>query len=110
MELINMYAMPIMLVIFVIYLMISQLMKAKRFKEQSEALYDELKKGDYIKTYAGMYGEIVKIEILDLETGQRERVVTLKLDDTSTIRIDINGIFAVIPELKPKKKRATKKA
>ncbi len=82
----------VMLVLLVgMYIMSS--IKRKKYNQETAAMLDSLKPGDKIKTYSGIYGEIVAIR----ETTDG-KVVTLKLGDedhVSYMSVDSGVIYCI---------------
>ena len=110
-EFLKVYGPFLLLALFLIYLIAVNVYRAKKYNKEAQALIDSLKTGDYVKTYSGIYGSVVKVNEKTLKSGAVERMVKLQLDDNSYLTIDANAIYAVINELKPKpvKKVAAKK-
>jgi preprotein translocase YajC subunit len=110
-EFLGTYGPFILLALFLVYLIGMNLYRAKKYNKEAQLLLESLKIGDYVKTYAGFFGTVEKIEEKALENGAIEKMVTLKLGEASTIVIDANSIFMIVNDFKPKapKPKPTKK-
>ena len=110
MDFFNTYGPYILLGIFLIFLIVTNVVRNKKYASQTNDLLTSLKKGDYVKTYSGIYGTILKIEEIKNENlVQPEKIVTLETGENSSIRIDIRAVMQLVNEFKPKVKKATDK-
>ncbi|MFA6860758.1 MAG: preprotein translocase subunit YajC [Clostridia bacterium] len=88
------WILPIVLLAILIGMFAFNTFRQKKYRESAEKLVSELKVGDKVKTYSGMYGTIVEIQNLD--SG---KVAVLKTGTENFVgfySIDINAIYSVV--------------
>ena len=84
----------ILLVLIVVSLGFS-MMKRNRYRRETDSLYENLKVGDKVKTYAGIFGEIKEIKeaedgslVIVLKTGDDKKPTLLTMDMAAIYSLD----------------------
>lgn len=104
-DFLTMYGPFLLLGVFLVYLIGINVYRTKKYNGQAKQLIDSLKKGDYVKTYAGIYGTVVELSEKTLENEQIEKQIKLEVSENSYITVDANSVYVVLNELKAPKKR-----
>ena len=108
-EFIKTYGPFVLLALFLIYLVVINIYRTRKYSSEAKNLLENLKKGDYVKTYSGIYGRVVSKSEKTLANGQIERMIKLQLDENSFLSIDANAIYIVIEKVEAEKKSPSKK-
>ena len=88
------YAIPAIFVAIVAVLVVITLVRKFGYQKNVDDMFNNLEVGDKVKTYAGIYGEIVSIR--DAKDGSR--VVIIKSGDEehfSYLELDIGSVYAL---------------
>jgi len=108
-EFLKTYGPFVLLALFLVYLVAVNIYRTRKYSSDAKNLLENLKKGDYVKTYSGIYGKVVTKSEKTLANGQIERMIKLQLDENSFLTIDANAIYMVIEKVEEEKKAPTKK-
>ena len=108
-EFLKTYGPFVLLALFLVYLVAVNIYRTRKYSSDAKNLLESLKKGDYVKTYSGIYGKVVTKSEKTLANGQIERMIKLQLDENSFLSIDANAIYMVIEKVEEEKKAPTKK-
>lgn len=88
------YAIPAIFVAIVVVLLIITFVRKLNYQKNVDNMFNGLEVGDKVKTYAGIYGEIVSIR--DAKDGSRVAVIkTGDEEHFSYIEIDIASVYAL---------------
>lgn len=88
------YVIPVIFVVIVVVLLVINFIRKTNYQRNAETMFNGLEVGDKVKTYAGVYGEIVSIR--DAKDGSK--VAIIKSGDEehfSYIEIDIAAVYAL---------------
>lgn len=88
------YIIPVIFVAIVVVLLVINFIRKTNYQRNAETMFNGLEVGDKVKTYAGIYGEIVSIR--DAKDGSK--VAIIKSGDEehfSYIEIDIAAVYAL---------------
>jgi len=108
-EFLKTYGPFVLLALFLVYLVAVNIYRTRKYSSDAKNLLESLKKGDYVKTYSGIYGKVVTKSEKTLANGQIERMIKLQLDENSFLSIDANAIYMVIEKVEEEKKAPAKK-
>ncbi|MGD9900957.1 MAG: preprotein translocase subunit YajC [Spirochaetales bacterium] len=104
------YGPYILLGVFLVYLIVFNIIRSNKYKKQEKELFSSIEKGDCIKTYSGFYGTVLKIEDIEAtEDREAEKVITISLDEASTMKIDVRAVYQVLGKSKSKNARCAAK-
>lgn len=86
---------PIVLLVVIAVTFVMSSLKRNKYNEATKAMFDNIKVGVKVKTYAGIYGEIVEMrDALDgskvaiLKTGEGDKIGYISIDVASIYAID----------------------
>ena len=88
------YVIPIIFVVLVVVLIVINFIRKSNYQKNADELFNGLEPGDKVKTYAGIYGEIVSVR--DARDGSRVAVIkTGDEEHYSYLEIDIASVYAL---------------
>ena len=87
------WIMPGILLVLVAILFVIYFLRNKRYQQNSDMMVNNLKKGDKVKTYSGVYGVIV--EIVENEDGKIVTIETGTDKKKSYVSYDIRAVYAI---------------
>ena len=88
------YVIPVVFVVIVVILLVINFIRKTNFQKNAETMFNGLEVGDKVKTYAGVYGEIVSIR--DAKDGSK--VAIIKSGDEeffSYLEIDVAAVYSL---------------
>ena len=92
------WILPVVLLVLVVGIFILNYFRSKKNQETMQNMVENLKVGDNVKTYSGLYGKI--IEIVETTDGKVAILETGSEKNKGIFSIDINAIYG-IDEKKP---------
>ena len=92
------WILPAVLLVLVVGIFVLNYFRSKKNKENMQNMVDNLKVGDNVKTYSGLYGKI--LEIVETTDGKVAVLETGSEKNRGIFSIDINAIYG-IDEKKP---------
>ena len=92
------WILPVVLLVLLVGIFVLNYFKNKKNQETMKNMVDNLKVGDNVKTYSGLYGKI--IEIVETTDGKVAVLETGSEKNKGIFSIDINAIYG-IDEKKP---------
>ena len=91
----------IILVVFLIFMLVFSASKRKKDAQMAEDFANNLKVGDKIKTYSGIYGKIVSIK--DTPSGKVATIETGEGKNVSYMTVDVFAIYNIETPVNEKK-------
>ncbi len=88
------YVIPVIFVVIVVILLVINFIRKTNYQKNAETMFNGLEVGDKVKTYAGVYGEIVSIR--DAKDGSK--VAIIKSGDEeffSYLEIDVAAVYSL---------------
>ena len=96
----------IILVVFLIFMLVFSASKRKKDAQMAEDFANNLKVGDKIKTYSGIYGKIVSIK--DTPSGKVATIETGEGKNVSYMSVDVFAIYNIETPVNEKKESSSK--
>ena len=96
----------IILVVFLIFMLVFSASKRKKDAQMAEDFANNLKVGDKIKTYSGIYGKIVSIK--DTSSGKVATIETGEGKNVSYMSVDVFAIYNIETPVNEKKESSSK--
>ena len=96
----------IILVVFLIFMLVFSASKRKKDAQMAEDFANNLKVGDKIKTYSGIYGKIVSIK--DTPSGKVATIETGEGKNVSYMTVDVFAIYNIEKPVNEKKESSSK--
>ena len=96
----------IILVVFLIFMLVFSASKRKKDAQMAEDFANNLKVGDKIKTYSGIYGKIVSIK--DTPSGKVATIETGEGKNVSYMSVDVFAIYNIETPVNEKKDSSSK--
>ena len=96
----------IILVVFLIFMLVFSASKRKKDAQMAEDFANNLKVGDKIKTYSGIYGKIVSIK--DTPSGKVATIETGEGKNVSYMTVDVFAIYNIETPVNEKKESSSK--
>lgn len=96
----------ILLVLCVVFFVVYYF-RNKKYQQNAETMSNNLKKGDKVKTYSGVYGTI--IEIVQTDDGKVVTIETGNDKHKSYVSYDIRAVYAINEPEKPVETKAEEK-
>ncbi len=91
----------IILVVFLIFMLVFSASKRKKDAQMAEDFANNLKVGDKIKTYSGIYGKIISIK--DTPSGKVATIETGEGKNVSYMTVDVYAIYNIETPVNEKK-------
>ena len=95
----------IILVVFLIFMLVFSASKRKKDAKMAEDFANNLKVGDKVKTYSGIYGKI--ISITDTPNGKVATIETGEGKNVSYMSVDVYAIYNIEAPVNEKKVEST---
>lgn len=93
------WILPGILLILCVVLFVLYYFRNKKYQQNAETMSNNLKKGDKVKTYSGVYGTI--IEIVQTDDGKVVTIETGNDKHKSYVSYDIRAVYAINEPEKP---------
>lgn len=93
------WILPGILLVLCIVLFVLYYFRNKKYQQNAETMSNNLKKGDKVKTYSGVYGTIV--EIVQSDDGKIVTIETGNGKHKSYVSYDIRAVYAINEPEKP---------
>ena len=90
----------IILVVFLVFMLVFSASKRKKDAQMAEDFANNLKVGDKIKTYSGIYGKIISIK--DTPSGKVATIETGEGKNVSYMTVDVFAIYNIESPVKEK--------
>ena len=101
------WILPGILLVLCVVLFVLYYFRNKKYQQNAETMSNNLKKGDKVKTYSGVYGTI--IEIVQTDDGKVVTIETGNDKHKSYVSYDIHAIYAINEPEKPVETKAEEK-
>lgn len=95
----------IILVVFLIFMLVFSASKRKKDAKMAEDFANNLKVGDKVKTYSGIYGKIISIK--DTPNGKIATIETGEGKNVSYMSVDVYAIYNIEAPVNEKKVEST---
>lgn len=93
------WILPGILLVLCVVLFVLYYFRNKKYQQNAETMSNNLKKGDKVKTYSGVYGTIV--EIVQTDDGKVVTIETGNDKHKSYVSYDIRAVYAINELEKP---------
>ena len=93
------WILPGILLVLCVVLFVLYYFRNKKYQQNAETMSNNLKKGDKVKTYSGVYGTI--IEIVQTDDGKVVTIETGNDKHKSYVSYDIRAVYAINEPEKP---------
>ncbi len=93
------WILPGILLVLCVVLFVLYYFRNKKYQQNAETMSNNLKKGDKVKTYSGVYGTIV--EIVQTDDGKVVTIETGNDKHKSYVSYDIRAVYAINEPEKP---------
>lgn len=93
------WILPGILLVLCVVLFVLYYFRNKKYQQNAETMSNNLKKGDKVKTYSGVYGTI--IEIVQTDDGKVVTIETGNNKHKSYVSYDIRAVYAINEPEKP---------
>ena len=93
------WILPGILLVLCVVLFVLYYFRNKKYQQNAETMSNNLKKGDKVKTYSGVYGTI--IEIVQTDDGKVVTIETVNDKHKSYVSYDIRAVYAINEPEKP---------
>ena len=93
------WILPGILLVLCVVLFVLYYFRNKKYQQNAETMSNNLKKGDKVKTYSGVYGTI--IEIVQTDDGKVVTIETGNDKHRSYVSYDIRAVYAINEPEKP---------
>lgn len=93
------WILPGILLVLCVVLFVLYYFRNKKYQRNAETMSNNLKKGDKVKTYSGVYGTI--IEIVQTDDGKVVTIETGNDKHKSYVSYDIRAVYAINEPEKP---------
>lgn len=93
------WVLPGILLVLCVVLFVLYYFRNKKYQQNAETMSNNLKKGDKVKTYSGVYGTI--IEIVQTDDGKVVTIETGNDKHKSYVSYDIRAVYAINEPEKP---------
>jgi preprotein translocase YajC subunit len=90
------FIIPGILIVCIIVALIVRIMQEGKRQQEVKNMLDEIKVGDKVKTYAGIYGTVIKI--VETEYGKNVILKTGDDENFSFMEIDVSAIYGIDPD------------
>ncbi len=87
------WILPGILLVLCVVLFVLYYFRNKKYQQNAETMSNNLKKGDKVKTYSGVYGTI--IEIVQTDDGKVVTIETGNDKHKSYVSYDIRAVYAI---------------
>ena len=101
------WILPGILLVLCVVLFVLYYFRNKKYQQNAETMSNNLKKGDKVKTYSGVYGTIV--EIVQTDDGKVVTIETGNDKHKSYVSYDIRAVYAINEPEKPAETKAETK-
>ena len=101
------WILPGILLVLCVVLFVLYHFRNKKYQQNAETMSNNLKKGDKVKTYSGVYGTI--IEIVQTDDGKVVTIETGNDKHKSYVSYDIRAVYAINETEKPVETKAEEK-
>lgn len=101
------WILPGILLVLCVVLFVLYYFRNKKYQQNAETMSNNLKKGDKVKTYSGVYGTI--IEIVQTDDGKVVTIETGNDKHKSYVSYDIRAVYAINEPEKPVKTKVEEK-
>lgn len=101
------WILPGILLVLCVVLFVLYYFRNKKYQQNAETMSNNLKKGDKVKTYSGVYGTI--IEIVQTDDGKVVTIETGNDKHKSYVSYDIRAVYAINEPEKPVETKAEEK-
>ena len=101
------WILPGILLVLCVVLFVLYYFRNKKYQQNAETMSNNLKKGDKVKTYSGVYGTI--IEIVQTDDGKVVTIETGNDKHKSYVSYDIRAVYAINEPEKPVEIKAEEK-
>ena len=101
------WILPGILLVLCVVLFVLYYFRNKKYQQNAETMSNNLKKGDKVKTYSGVYGTI--IEIVQTDDGKVVTIETGNDKHKSYVSYDIRAVYALNEPEKPVETKAEEK-
>ena len=101
------WILPGILLVLCVVLFVLYYFRNKKYQQNAETMSNNLKKGDKVKTYSGVYGTI--IEIVQTDDGKVVTIETGNDKHKSYVSYDIRAVYAINEPEKPVETKAVEK-
>ena len=100
------WILPGILLVLCVVLFVLYYFRNKKYQQNAETMSNNLKKGDKVKTYSGVYGTIV--EIVQTDDGKVVTIETGNDKHKSYVSYDIRAVYAINEPEKPAETKTEK--
>lgn len=101
------WILPGILLVLCVVLFVLYYFRNKKYQQNAETMSNNLKKGDKVKTYSGVYGTIV--EIVQTDDGKVVTIETGNDKHKSYVSYDIRAVYAINEPEKPAETKVEEK-
>lgn len=101
------WILPGILLVLCIVLFVLYYFRNKKYQQNADQMSNNLKKGDKVKTYSGVYGTI--IEIVQKDDGKIVTIETGTEKHKSYVSYDIRAVYAINEPEKPVEEKVDEK-
>lgn len=98
------WILPGILLVLCVVLFVLYYFRNKKYQQNADQMSNNLKKGDKVKTYSGVYGTI--IEIVQTDDGKVVTIETGTEKHKSYVSYDIRAVYAINEPEKPVEEKA----
>ena len=101
------WILPGILLVLCVVLFVLYYFRNKKYQQNADQMSNNLKKGDKVKTYSGVYGTI--IEIVQTDDGKVVTIETGTEKHKSYVSYDIRAVYAINEPEKPAEEKVEEK-